>query len=415
MEGNARSLKRWDERQWSDSRAFLYGGKWNINLYTNILIIIFLGVKDGKKIIIMKRNLFVAIMTVVSVFVAKAQNNDLPMATLQHGDQTLVFTGVDAFTAAYAAAADKGDVITLSSGVFNFTTSPATQRFSKSLVVRGAGFEDDVITETKATVVNSGIHIGNEEITGYDDDGNPIVNVRKADGSKFEGIAFTQIRFYNGLNDVTFAKCNFNDITIGYTFKNDEEGITCSNITIRQCVFNRILYSGNGRCNIIDNLYITNSHFNSIYDTFASASTIKVDHCVVTGPNNRMSQLVTNSILYSSLRSGSTAKKNIFVGLNSTIGDGVQEMDNNWISVPNAGVWAAEGEDGSYAKDKTFELKYPNKYIGTDGTQVGLHGGNYPWNKIPSIPRIVESDIDTRTSADGKLKVSIKVEAQTKD
>ncbi len=61
----------------------------------------------------MKRNFLVAIMTVVSVFMAKAQNNELPMATLEHGDQTLVFTGVDAFTAAYAAAGDKGDVITL--------------------------------------------------------------------------------------------------------------------------------------------------------------------------------------------------------------------------------------------------------------------------------------------------------------
>ena len=38
----------------------------------------------------MKRNFLVAIMTVVSVFMAKAQNNELPMATLEHGDQTLV-------------------------------------------------------------------------------------------------------------------------------------------------------------------------------------------------------------------------------------------------------------------------------------------------------------------------------------
>lgn len=367
----------------------------------------------------MKRNFLVAIMTVVSVFMAKAQNNELPMATLEHGDQTLVFTGVDAFTAAYAAAGDKGDVITLSSGVFNFTINGA-KPFSKSLTVRGAGFEDDAATGTKATVVNNGLTIGNEEITSYDDDGNPVVNVRKADGCKFEGISFknNEIRFYNGVNDITLAKCKFGVIIAGYLLDNqhDTENITVSNFTIRQCVFNRIGPSGGVSYRVkIQNLYVTNSHFSAIND-FASTSTIKVDHCVVTG-DNRSSVILfaTNSILYSSLKAGSTAKNNIFVGLNSSIGDDVQDFDNNWTSVANAGVWAAEGEDGSYAEDKTFELKYPNKYIGTDGTQVGLHGGNYPWNKIPSMPRIVESNIDTRTSVDGKLKVNIKVEAQTKD
>lgn len=368
----------------------------------------------------MKRNFLVAIMTIVSVFMAKAQNNELPMATLEHGDQTLVFTGVDAFTAAYAAAGDKGDVITLSSGVFNFTINGA-KPFSKSLTVRGAGFEDDAATGTKATVVNNGLTICNEEITSYDDDGNPVVNVRKADGCKFEGISFknNEIRFYNGGNDITFVKCKFGNITAGARLYNqqDEPNGTVSNFTIRQCVFDKIWPAGYAyeRYDVkIQNLYITNSHFSYI-GGFASTSTIKVDHCVVTGENKHAILLATNSILYNSLKAGSTAKNNIFVGLNSSIGDDVQDFDNNWTSVANAGVWAAEGEDGSYAEDKTFELKYPNKYIGNDGTQVGLHGGNYPWNKIPSIPRIVESNIDTRTSADGKLKVNIKVEAQTKD
>lgn len=368
----------------------------------------------------MKRNFLVAIMTIVSVFMAKAQNNELPMATLEHGDQTLVFTGVDAFTAAYAAAGDKGDVITLSSGVFNFTIN-GSKPFSKSLTVRGAGFEDDAATGTKATVVNNGLTICNEEITSYDDDGNPVVNVRKADGCKFEGISFKDkaIRFYNGVNDITLAKCKFGDVIAGDLWDNhyDAENITVSNFTIRQCVFNIINKAGDYRYNVkIQNLYITNSHFSDIGD-FASTSTINVDHCVVTVRNEypKAILLATNSILYNRLKAGSTAKNNIFVGLNSSIGDDVQDFDNNWTSVANAGVWAAEGEDGLYAEDKTFELKYPNKYIGTDGTQVGLHGGNYPWNKIPSIPRIVESNIDTRTSADGKLKVNIKVEAQTKD
>ena len=90
------------------------------------------------------------------------------------------------------------------------------------------------------------------------------------------------------------------------------------------------------------------------------------------------------------------------------------------VAAPNLnGRWRqvghAEGEDGTYAEDKDFALKYPNRYMGNDGTQVGLHGGAYAWNKIPVLPRITECTIDTNDVANGKLKVSIKAEAQTKE
>ena len=80
-----------------------------------------------------------------------------------------------------------------------------------------------------------------------------------------------------------------------------------------------------------------------------------------------------------------------------------------------AAVFEAVGEDGTYAANKTFALKYPDKYLGEDGSQIGLYGGLYPWNKIPSTPRIIASEIDAKTSAEGKLKVNITVEAQTKE
>lgn len=54
---------------------------------------------------IMKRLFCMVMMAVVTVVMTKVQNNELPMATLQHGDKTLGFKGVDAFSSAYAAAA----------------------------------------------------------------------------------------------------------------------------------------------------------------------------------------------------------------------------------------------------------------------------------------------------------------------
>ncbi len=44
--------------------------------------------------------------------------NDVPIATLQHGDEVSVFVGVDALVHAHEAASDN-DVITLSPGIFN--------------------------------------------------------------------------------------------------------------------------------------------------------------------------------------------------------------------------------------------------------------------------------------------------------
>ena len=110
-------------------------------------------------------------------------------------------------------------------------------------------------------------------------------------------------------------------------------------------------------------------------------------------------------------RTGYIAYNCIFVA----IGDPRQDENGNWYGVQNAGLWAAEGEDGTYAEDKDFALKYPNRYMGNDGTQVGLHGGTYAWNKIPVLPRITECTIDTSDVPNGTLKVSIKAEAQTKE
>ena len=56
--------------------------------------------------------------------------------------------------------------------------------------------------------------------------------------------------------------------------------------------------------------------------------------------------------------------------------------------------------------------KQPGTYIGTDGTPVGIYGGLYPFTKTPSNPQIISKEIDVKSTLDGKLKVSIKVEAQ---
>ncbi len=357
------------------------------------------GDTGGSKILFIMKKLVLAVMTTVLPLIATAQITDAQMATLQHGDKTTVFLGNNAFVDAYNAAADSADVITLSAGEFNV---PGV--ISKSISVYGAGFENDTVTGTKRTLINGSLKLKHAD--GYDDDGNLVKGGKKVDGSYFEGLYFNyDFSFENNnnlpLKNITISKCKFYD---SINYMTDLE-----NVIIKQCSFNDFNPYGLG--GILKNLLITNCHFRGILNS--STSSVHIDHSICINNGGTTSDvLCTNSILYRCLSSSSTSKNNIFIGRTSTGTNNANDV--NWTGLANAGVWAEEGNDGHYSAEKTFELKNPNKYIGTDGTQVGIHGGDYPWNKIPCTPRIIESDIDTKVSAEGKLKVNIKVEAQTK-
>jgi len=323
------------------------------------------------------------------------------MATLQHGDQTYVFYGPDALVSAYNAAADSADVITLSSGEFNV----GNQHYTKSLSIYGAGMEDDETMGTKRTYLKSSITFSHTNTVNSD--GETVVDGRKADGTHLEGLHINGEVMINLLNNQS-PICNLEIVKCKMERLRYYEA-TCYNNTVRQSVIGYVEsyhdYTNHGYAG---NLLFSNCHISGLSYNFPSNSTITIDHCVTTGGG---AYNYTNSIIRSSVYPGSSTSNNIFIG--NTF-DGVL-VNNNWNDVKNAGVWAAEGEDGTYAENKDFALKYPNKYIGTDGTQVGLHGGVYAWNKIPAIPRITECTIDTQDAANGTIKLNIKAEAQTKE
>ena len=74
-------------------------------------------------------------------------------------------------------------------------------------------------------------------------------------------------------------------------------------------------------------------------------------------------------------------------------------------------------EDASSTTNLTaesFELSDEGKvYLSVDGTEVGMLGGNYPYNPIVSIPRITKCEVAEKATADGKLSVNIEVTAPT--
>lgn len=360
----------------------------------------------GTKYLIMKK-LFSMFVAAGMVLTSSAQQTDKQVATLQHGDQTSVFYGVDAFKQAYDTAADTLDVITLSSGEFN-----VPYPISKSIAVYGAGFEDDAITGVERTYLNSSLHFEHADI--QDGDGNTIKAGRRVNGVHIEGVYVNGSMYVDNNNDepihnLSVIKCRLSSIS----FKAD-----CYDCVVRQSVV-----SASGAVGVsagqdgvqAHNLLIANSYvYASGGNLFVPNSTILVDHCVLSGHGIQGPFRYTNNICEDWTRqAGSVYSNNIFISTSGT--STTATIDGSWYNMRDLAVWAAEGEDGKYAADKDFALKYPERYIGTDGTEIGLHGGVYAWNKIPSIPRITECSIDTKEVNKGTLKVSIKAEAQNKE
>lgn len=347
------------------------------------------------------KKFFFSFLVALTTLTANAQKTDKQMATLQHGNQTLVFYGIDAFNQAYEAAADTLDVITLSSGEFN---SPGY--IHKSITVYGAGIEDDETTGTNRTHISGYTYL--EPADTEDEDGNIIKGGKHVNGIRFEGLYFEDgINCQNNNNvpiyNLSIVKCYIRWIYFS---------TSCYNATIRQSIIQETV-SGDLKAT---NLLITNSWIGNSIHSFNHASTIKVDHCICNniyygnwnyyGPYE-----YTNNIMFSTPEYGAIARNNVFIGCEYTS----DISEGNWGNLATAGVFAAEGEDGSYAAEKDFALKYPKKHVGTDGTEIGLHGGTYAWNKIPLIPRITSYELDTSNAANGTIKVSIKAEAQTKE
>ena len=61
--------------------------------------------------------------------------------------------------------------------------------------------------------------------------------------------------------------------------------------------------------------------------------------------------------------------------------------------------------------DFTLTDEAAAKYLGNDGTQVGIYGGSLPYDENPTIPQITKCNVASKSTADGKLSVDIEVKA----
>lgn len=347
----------------------------------------------------MKKFLFFCALLCISTW-GFAQTTDVPMATLQHGDKVSVYYNNNAFIQAYEAAADSGDVITLSAGIFS---TPAN--IQKSLSIIGNGFVTNEEKGIYPTVLTGGeTTISPRDITN--EDGETIKEAVSINGMRLEGLDINIEKVYfrgeRTAKDVQFIKCKLSSRTT-YLYSNT------INFTFRQCAITGFL--DGGAC-LQQNLFIVNSYVHYLaWGAYARTdNTIFIDHSIIGYPYYCLATY-TNCILGEAPIAGCNVNNSIFINCTGDSYTGT----GSWYTQAYAGIFEEEMTSLEWDGTKTYKLKYPETYVGTDGTQVGLYGGHYPFNPTPTTPQITECQIDDATATDGKLKVNITVEAQTED
>ena len=296
--------------------------------------------------------------------VAYSQGTDQVSAILQHGDTETIFIGNTGLAQAYSAAVD-GDVIILSQGIFN-----TINNMSKALTIYGAGFEDNAETNTATTTINGTFKLGDGSDTEFD-------------GIHIEGV---KINGYLGLNsqlkNVTIQRCCITN--------NVELNHNTENVTFRQCyMLGDIL----GQYKHANGLLIFNCFVRKNINNFSVYSFVHIDHSYMGNMYSRVYReyaqfLWTNSII-------NKLENDLPLGYAAIVKNCIFFVDNYYNDVDLENCYRlnsvadifADGENADYTPTRTFELKDPETYVGTDGTPIGPSGGA-GWNKVPSNPYV---------------------------
>ena len=336
----------------------------------------------------MKKNLIlIAIIQMAmlsSVLGAKAQN-DVTMAILQTGDEVKVFNGVDALKNAYNEAV-AGSTITLSEGLFN---SPGN--IQKAVNIYGVGFEGDAPNGVnQPTTVNGAINF----LTGSDE--------QSLEKFKIEGVHIKGAVNIKQTKEFFINKCRFENLVFN--------GENVQSITIKQCVIEKHIEGSYE----IQGLDVENSYIGMRFLANHANNHVLFNHCILpTGAEGGHAKATyTNCIFNGLYRAGIAANSVVKNCILKDIGVGDCMTDNNWTTngqdIFEDGDYPSNYYGCYYDANRTYKLKNPENYVGTDGTEVGICGG-LGWKKAVTTPVVKNLQL----SVNGKT-LNVNYETETR-
>ncbi len=310
------------------------------------------------------------------------------LATLLHNDSITVFYGVNALRSAHAAAVN-GDAITLSEGTFN------SVNITKAVTIRGAGMFVDTTARTMPTILQGEFHIDVPQDSTY--------------WLTLEGLYHYQYILYKTAYNPLFMKCKFKKFQadINTTGMSNARFINCIIEEWHNCTNNSVWRA-------------TGTQFiNCAILSTTDESPDRLVNCVAyVYPYNATSKTIINSVVYYNGGTTGNGSNNSYSSFNSI---GIHIKGNNYYDlsvVSGNNLWnyttfnqVFKTFNGTYSDGINFELKddIAASRLGTDGTQVGIYGGQCPFDPSVRNPLIGHATVGRTTTSDGKLEVEVQV------
>ena len=351
------------------------------------------------------------------------------VALLNHEGTISTFYGSEALVQAHKAAAH-GDVITLSGGAF---TAPSS--WTKAVTLRGAGCYAGADNSREVT------YIGNEFKLAIPVEIETTMTIEGINfkstfnfNTKVRNTAFLKCYFYqmasvcrntnfyncvisenmeisasaNDLADINFVNCYVKD----YRNTSSYASIKLTNCVVYFSNFARNFSSGGSmdrnsslsqyatyrNCIFLGNRTISNSSVRMDYNIHATCTATHCLSCYCMYTPAVDTDVETKDAIYD---------YNIFDNMGNNTN---KYLDNEPIVEAIKSVFKTYNGTNGFSFNEFYELTDEAKamYIGSDGTQIGLHGG-IGFSLIPSTLQITKCEVAPRSTTDGKLSVKIEV------
>ncbi|MBR6979356.1 MAG: hypothetical protein IKH88_05930 [Prevotella sp.] len=206
----------------------------------------------------------------------------------------------------------------------------------------------------------------------------------------------------DAVENFTVKKCNANSIQVGNS--------ASSGMVVNQCYLRG--NSNFGGCNV--------KLENNIMCVAWSINVGVINHNVFVANNyfsfiNVYNSSITNNFFVNAFYVKDSS--GCYVSHNC-IGTASWDWDENPITLDEGQTWddvfgANNNKGVTIASDYTIKKK-SSKFLGTDGTTIGIEGGStgFDPNALAPIPRIISKKVDEQSDASGKLTIEVTVKAQ---
>lgn len=348
-------------------------------LFQVLLIIIFC--------IMQRLTLYLAIF-ILLISSIQAQN----VIAIQNGSDPNFYTNLDSAI----VHANNGDTIYIPGGTFTVNAI-----IDKSIHIIGIGHNPDSSQATRVTTLNGGV--------GY------ISFTSNASNGAIIGIKLGSPMHFNGVNDYLIQYCNTSNVSFisayseNFTFINNVIGWI--SVNGRNCVFlNNIFPNGVAQETCSNSIFKNNIFLSNDYCQYA-----------LNVPLYSLNSIVENNVFldsnsyctWANLCTNSIFNNNLFV--EDWLIPEVCYGSGNITNQTQSSIFVYQiGNYFSYDHDYHMQLNCSGKNAGTDGTDIGIFGGPFPWKEgsIPPNPHIQYKTIAGSTDQNGNLNVNIKVSAQ---